>query len=501
VISAGIGNDSGPVSAIGVENDERRVPTGIAGLDEVLCGGLLPGRTYLVRGGPGVGKTALGLHFLVEGLGRGERVAFLSHGTTTEMILGDARSLGLDASGIEFLDFTPGADFFAQSRSYDLFASPEVEGDAFASEVVARFEALQPRRVFLDALTLVRHLSSDPVDFRRYAQAFLSFLTGAGATVIFASGSSDRGADEDLQFMADGVINLDYSPTMGRTVTISKLRGSGFRLGRHSVKIDDEGLHVFPRLLPEAFGREPVRELVPSGIAQLDAMLHGGIERGAVTLITGPTGVGKTTLGTQFMKEAAARGERSVVYTFEETTTVLCRRSEGISIPFGEMLDEGTLSIVEVEPLHYTPDQFALLVRDEVERREARMVMIDSSSGYRVSMQGEKLTPHLHALCKYLKNMGVTVLLVYEVPEITGEFRVTGADGAVSYLADNIVFLRYVELDGELRRVVGVLKKRTSDFEKKLRELTITSEGVKVGEPLAGLRGILTGLPTPTRVD
>jgi circadian clock protein KaiC len=122
--------------------------------------------------------------------------------------------------------------------------------------------------------------------------------------------------------------------------------------------------------------------------------------------------------------------------------------------------------------------------------------MIDSTSGYRVSMQGDDLVPHLHALCKYLKNMGVTVLLIYEVSQITGEFRVTEAD--VSYIADNIVFVRYVEIEGELRRVVGVLKKRTSDFEKKLRELTITSEGLLVGEPLAGFRGLLSGVPTPT---
>ncbi len=478
-------------------NDGRpvRVATGVAGLDEILHGGLLAGRTYLVRGGAGVGKTALGMHFLVDGLSRGEPVAFLSHGTTVEMLRADAASLGLDAGRVHFLDFTPGPDFFAQSLSYDVFSAGEVEGTAFASGLVERFASLRPTRVFLDALTLVRHLAADVVDFRRYAQAFLSFLTSTGATVMFASGSSDRESDEDLQFMADGVINLDYSADLGRTITISKLRGSGFRLGKHSAKIDDDGFHVFPRLLPETFSGPSDGELVPSGIAELDSMLYGGIERGGITLVTGPTGVGKTTLGTRFIKEAAARGERSVIYTFEESAAVLRRRAEGVGMPVGAMMDAGMLSVVEIEPLHYTPDEFATIVRDEVERREARVVMIDSTSGYRVSMQGEELVPHLHALCKYLKNMGVTGLLVYEVPEITGEFRVTRAD--VSYIADNIVFLRYVEIGGELRRVVGVLKKRTSDFEKVLRELRITGDGLVVGEPLAGFRGILSGVPTP----
>jgi circadian clock protein KaiC len=472
-----------------------RVSSGVSGLDEVLCGGFLGRRIYLVRGGPGVGKTALGLHFLIDGVARGERAAFLSHGSTAEEVDVDAASLGLDPSGIDFIDFSPDPSFFRDSRSYDIFPPSEVEREEFARTLVERFDEIRPTRVFLDSLTQVRHLSEDVIDFRRQAHAFLRFLSSTGATVLFASGSSDRAGDEDLQFMSDGVISLDYSVAFGRTLTVTKLRGSAFRLGEHSAKIDDDGLHVYPRLLPEAYGREIPEEIIPSGLPELDAVLNGGIERGHVTLVTGPTGVGKTTLGTQFIKEAAARGERCVVYTFEETTTVLQRRSEGIGMPIAAMIENQTLSVVEVEPLHYTPDEFALAVRREVEERDARIVMIDSTAGYRLSMQGKDLVPHLHALCKYLKNMAATVILVYEIAQITGEFRVTDSD--VSYLADNIVFLRYVEMDGELRRVVGVLKKRTSDFEKLLRELKIGSDGLTVGEPLAGFRGILSGIPQP----
>ena len=477
-------------------SEPRRLSTGIPGLDEISRGGFLAGRAYLVRGGPGVGKTALGLHFLVDGVRRGESAVFLSHAGDGESIVADAASMGLDATGVRFVDFTPSPDFFSESQSYDVFSPSEVERDSFASELIREIEAAKPTRVFLDALTQVRHLSADLIDFRRQAQAFLRFLTSNGATVLFASGSSARGADEDLQFMSDGVVNLDYSPGLGRTVTISKLRGSGFRLGKHSAKIDDDGFHVYPRLLPETFGRAVPLEPIGSGVEELDAMLGGGIERGAVTLITGPTGVGKTTLATQFVAHATTRGERCVIYTFEESTYVLQRRSEGVGMPLGRMVGEGDLSIVEIEPLHYTPDQFALQVRREVEERDARLVLIDSTAGYRVSLQGEDMVTHLHALATYLKNMGVTTLLIDEVSQITGEFRATDAD--VSYLADNILFLRYVELDGELRRVAGVLKKRTSDFQKTLRELTIGGEGVQLGEPLAGFRGVLSGLPVPT---
>jgi circadian clock protein KaiC len=466
------------------------------GLDEVLYGGLLPGRIYLVRGGPGVGKTALGLHFLSRGIARGEPAVFLSHGSTEQEVRVDAASIGIDTTGISFIDFSPAPEFFREARAYDIFPPSDVERDAFAETLVGQFDAIRPRRVFLDSLTQVRHLSEDLIDFRRQAHAFLRFLSSTGATVIFASGSSERVADEDLQFMSDGVVNLDYSVTLGRTVTVNKLRGSAFRLGEHSAKIDDDGLHVYPRLLPERFGRPVPEEVIPSGIDELDDVMNGGIERGQVTLITGPTGFGKTTLATQFVREACERGERAVIYTFEETLEVLRRRSEGVGMKVGDLIEHGALSVIEVEPLHYTPDQFAIEVRHEVEQHDARVVMIDSTAGYRLSMQGKELVPHLHGLCKYLKNMGVTVLLIYEISQITGEFRVTDTD--VSYLADNIVFLRYVEMDGELRRVVGVLKKRTSNFQKLLRELEIAADGLKVGEPLAGFRGILSGIPLPT---
>jgi circadian clock protein KaiC len=472
-----------------------RVSTGVAGLDEVLSGGLLPRRIYLVRGGPGVGKTALGLHFLATGVARGEPVVLLSHGATEAEIRRDASSVGIDTTGISFIDFSPAPEFFRDAQAYDIFPPADVEQDEITSTLVEQFEEIQPKRVFLDSLTQVRHLAPDLVDFRRQAHAFLRFLSSTGATVIFASGSSDRTADEDLQFMSDGVVNLDYSVSLGRTVTVNKLRGSSFRLGRHSARIDDDGLHVFPRLLPETFERTVADEVLPSGIDELDALLNGGIERGHVTLISGPTGVGKTTIATQFVTEACGRGERAVIYTFEETIDVLRRRSEGVGMRVREMIESGALSVVEVEPLRYTPDQFAIEVRREVEERDARTVVLDSTSGYRLSLEGQDLVPHLHALCKYLKNMGATVLLIDEVGQITGEFRVT--DSEVSYLADNIVFLRYVEMDGELRRVVGVLKKRTSDFQKLLRELSITADGLTVGKPLAGFRGILSGIPQP----
>jgi circadian clock protein KaiC len=292
--------------------------------------------------------------------------------------------------------------------------------------------------------------------------------------------------------MADGVIHLDFA-VEGRTLGVSKFRGSDFRSGLHAMKLSATGAEVFPRLLPESYRQKFDAEALPSGIPELDELLHGGFERGTISVISGPTGVGKTTLGLQFMKEASGRGERSVVYTFEERIDTLVHRAEAVHIPVHAMMERGTLSVVQVEPLQWTPDEFACLVRQEVERNSTRIVMLDSTAGYRLSLQSEDLVGHLHALCKYMQNMGVAVLLVSEIEAITGEFRATKA--GISYLADNIVFLRYLEIQGELRRAIGVLKKRLSSFEPTLREIEITRYGIKVGKPLTELRGILRGMP------
>jgi circadian clock protein KaiC len=222
-------------------------------------------------------------------------------------------------------------------------------------------------------------------------------------------------------------------------------------------------------------------------------MLHGGMTRGMVTIISGPSGVGKTTVGVQFMKEAAGRGEHSVVYLFEEWVESFVHRCEAINIPVRAMVELGTLSVVQVEPLRYSSDEFNHLVRREVEEHNARIVMIDSLAGYQLCIRGGNIVTHIHALTRYLKNLGVTALLINEVEAVTGEFHAT--ELGISYLADNIIFLRYLEMQGELHKAIGVLKKRMTDFEQSLRELEITRYGLKVGKPLRGLRGILTGTP------
>ncbi|MEN8446490.1 MAG: ATPase domain-containing protein, partial [Cyanobacteria bacterium J06555_13] len=221
----------------------------------------------------------------------------------------------------------------------------------------------------------------------------------------------------------------------------------------------------------------------------------GGIERGTVTILSGPSGVGKTTTGLQFLTAASGRGDRAVLYTFEEEVINLVNRAAAINIPAKEKVSKGDLSIVKIEPMQYAPDEFAALVRREVENHETQIIMLDSISGYSLTMEGDDLVSHLHALCKYLTNMGVTVLVINETESLAGGDLKATEDG-FTYLADNLILMRYMERheDGqvELRKNISVVKKRLSDFEKTLREFKITTEGIKVSRPLEGLDGILS---------
>ncbi|MFB6082547.1 MAG: ATPase domain-containing protein [Halanaeroarchaeum sp.] len=238
------------------------------------------------------------------------------------------------------------------------------------------------------------------------------------------------------------------------------------------------------------------RETISSGVDALDDLLHGGIERGTISIISGPSGVGKTTTGSLFAKEAARQGERSVIYLFEESKPTFVHRSEALGVPVTEMADDGSLAIHEVEASTVSPQEFAASVRTEVEDRNAQMVVVDGIDGYRLSVQGtgDAVLRSIHSLGRYLKNMGTTGIFVSEVRTITGEFTITEEEH-VSYLADTILFLRYLEYHGELRKAIGVLKKRASDFERTLREFEIREGGVYLGDPLTGLRGILQGTP------
>lgn len=470
----------------------NKISTGVSGLDEILHGGLIPKKSYLIKGGPGTGKSTFGYHFLERALNDGEEVLYITLGETRENIISSAGQFGIDLSKAHFLDLTPEEDFYKNTRAYSVFSSAEVEQEPIVKSIVETVEEHKPTCVFLDSITMLKTVNQDPFQMRNMALSFIQFICNQGATLLITSEAFEQSADKDAAFWVDGIIQLEYSSTW-RKISINKYRGSDFQHGNHAFKIEDKGISVYPMLQPQKYDRSYLSEPISTGIDELDKLLHGGIEKGTVTIISGPTGAGKTNFGLQFAKEAASRGERSVVYTFEESVEVLIKRSESISVPVRSMIENGNLKIVPVEPLSYSPDEYSSIVRRDVEENDTKIVIIDSVGGYGLSIREENTLERLHALTVYLQNMGVTTLLVLESKNITGQFETTRMNA--SYLADNVIFLRYLELNGELRKAIGVLKKRLSDFERSIREFEITAEGLKVGKKMTNLRGILTGMP------
>lgn len=478
-------------------NRQKRLSTGITGLDEILNGGFLAKRTYLVRGGPGTGKTTLGFHYLISGVKSNEKSIFITLTESKNKLKEDAKNRGFNLKNIKFVDLSPSSKFIEENRDYNVFPSNEVEQKPLINEIIKKIKENRPNRVFFDGLTQLRYLSSDSFQFRKQILSLVQFAVNQNITLLISSEASKNSPDDDLQFMCDGVINLEYTNNK-RIFYVSKFRGSNFQNGTHSMKIKQEGIKVYPKLKTQKQKIEYEHESISAGVPEIDELLHGGLERGTTTVLSGPSGVGKTTLGIQFMKEASGRGERSVIYAFEEGTETILKRTESINIPVRKMVEKETLSIVKVDPLEYTPDEFTHKVKEEVEDHKTKIVMIDSVSGYKLAFENiandnAEMVRNLHALTDYLTSKGVTVLLINEIENITGDFKVT--ELGISYMADNIIFLRYLEMEGELKKSIGVLKKRLSDFENKMRQFKITQYGIKVGEPLTQLRGILTGNP------
>lgn len=489
-------------------NGRQMVSTGVSGLDEVTDGGLTVHRSYLLRGGPGSGKTTLTEQFLLAGAAMGESVLYVSLTSPEAEVRADAALTGLALDAVAVLDLSPPSASLAEGDVDELLTADDAHHPSMVHSILTAASEQRPRRVVVDSMTHLREDAEDADEFRRHTVALIRALTGLPATVMFTSESGSQNPDDDLQFLADGVISLEASGQRSR-ITVSKLRGTAFRRGAHSARLATGGLQVFPRLEPEwhappapddpssAAGsgvRRPFEHL-GFGVPELDEMVHGGLVRGTVTLLSGPSGVGKSTLGGQFVQEAAGRGERAAALLFDEDAATFVHRCESLSIPVDRMIEQGTLVLHPIEPSAYSPDEIAAMVRDEVENHHTSVIMLDSISSYRFAVaDDDKLGPHLHALANYLRRWGVAGLLIDEVPALTGAFQIS--EHQVSYLADTVMFLRYLELRGGLRKAVGVLKKRTGEFDADLRELSFTPYGIKVGGPLTQLQGILSGIPT-----
>lgn len=471
----------------------ERVSVGVTGLDEILEGGLIRQRAYLVRGGPGRGKTTLGLHFLSTP-DNGHSALFIGFQESETQLRKNAESVGIDVSAINFLSLAPDEHFFIDQQSYDVFASADVEQEPLARAVIEAVEQHAPSRIFVDSLSQLRFLSADIFQYRKQVLSLLRYLTGQGATVLFSSESTTEFPDDDLQFMADGVISLDRG-AKSATAQVTKFRGSAFRRGAHQMRVNNEGFSVFVAPVPpKSKLTDEERWRWRSGVNKLDGILNGGIEAGTVSLITGPSGVGKSTMASLFAAEAAKQGRCAAIFLFEEEVATFMRRAKSLHIDLDEPCRDGRVLIEQVEPMRYLADEFAERVRRHVEEDQVELVVLDSVAGLELALDGEDIKDRLHAFAKSLARIGVSVVLINETEMMMGHFRVS--ERGISYLSDNVIFLRYMEIGGELKKVMGVLKKRLSSFDSCLYTFEIGPPGaLAIGEPVNGLRGVLIGTP------
>jgi len=478
--------------------------TGIGGLDDILCGGFTPHRLYLVEGVPGSGKTTLALQYLLEGARQGEPVLYVTLSETEEELRAVSRSHGWDLSGVTIRELVPPEESLQPAEQYTMFHHAEVELSETTRTILTDVERLKPARLVFDSLSELRLLAGDPLRYRRQLLALKQFFRGRGCTVLLLDDLTSTGRDLQVQSIAHGVLVLEQLlPEYGadrRRLRVLKHRGRRFRGGYHDYIISGGGLQVFPRLVAAEHRTVLGEEKFSSGIAELDTLLGGGLERGTSTLLVGAAGTGKSSLAAQFVAAAAERGQASVMCIFDESKNVLLTRMRGLGVNLDAHVDAGRVEIRQIDPAELTPGEFASNIRKGVEERGARIVVIDSLNGFLNAMPCERfLTIHLHELLMFLGERGVATLLVGAHQGMIGNAMITPIDA--SYLADAVVLLRYFEARGEVRQAISVIKKRGGQHERTIREFGLEPEGIQVGPPLVGFRGVLTGVPVERATD
>lgn len=471
--------------------------SGVSGLDEVLQGGFTRDRLYLVEGAPGSGKTTMALQFLLEGAKRGETVLYVTLSETVVELKAVAAAHGWSLDGVHIEEVIPSESILNPEEQYSIFHPSDIEMGATTKGILSAVETLRPTRVVLDSLSELQLLASTTLLYRRQVLALKQFFASRSCTTIFLD---DRTVgDDDLQTrsIAHGVITLermatDYGGTR-RRLEVLKYRGIAFREGRHDYKIQYGGLVVYPRLIASESREMTSRAQFSSGISELDSLLGGGIEEGSSTLIAGPPGTGKSTLASQFVMACLAREHRAAMFVFEESASNLLNRADKVGIDLRSYLASQKLTLRQVDPAQLTPGEFICLVCDAADQG-AKVIVIDSLNGFLQSMPSEKmLATHMHELLTYLGQRGVVTILVGVQQGMFGGNMSTQVDA--SYIADNVVLLRYFEAVGEVQQAISIFKKRGSQHERTIRRISISSAGIEIGPVLRQFHGILTGVP------
>jgi circadian clock protein KaiC len=472
--------------------------TGIEGLDDILNGGLPRNHLYLLEGDPGTGKTTMALQFLLAGVKAGEKALYVTLSESKRELEGVASSHGWDMSQVPIFEMTPSEEQLTSEAQYTVFHPSDLELSDTTNSVLEQVEKIGPKRVVFDSLSELRMLAREPLRYRRQILALKHYFAGRNCTVLLLD---DRTADDNdlqLQSIAHGVLMLQSLErefgVKRRRLEVRKLRGWRYREGFHDFNIETGGVKVYPRLIASEHKPGFDRKLICSGVPQLDAIFAGGIHSGTSTLLMGPAGCGKSTISMQYARAAAERGERAVIFSFDETTETMLERARGLNMELDSHIDSGRIVVQQIDPAELSAGEFVSRARSFAENDGTTVMVIDSLNGLLNAMPGEEfLLLQLHELLSYLNQQGLATLMTLAQAGIVGSQMGSPVD--VSYLADSVLLFRYFEAGGTVRQALSVVKKRTGAHERTIRELTFGSNGIIVGRALDEFEGILTGVP------
>ena len=479
------------------------VPTGVPGLDPVLAGGYAENRVHLIEGQPGSGKTSMALQFLMDGARQGELGLYVTLSETTAELCAVAASHGWTFDGIEIFEMVPPELALDPNAHQTVLYSSELELGETVRMVMAEVARVKPKRLVFDSLSEIRLMSQGSLRYRRQVLALKHFFLQLGCTVLMLDDLTSEQDDLNLHSISHGVLRLEQVAALygaeRRRLRCIKMRGTKFRGGYHDFTIERGGLRVYPRLVAADHHVEFAADVVGSGVPALDALVGGGLDRGTSTLIIGPSGSGKSSLSLQFVHAALQRGESALILVFDEVRSVFLRRAQGMGFELKPFLDQGLLHLRQIDPAELTPGELTAAVRDAVESYGARIVVLDSLSGYLNAMPEEHfMMLQMHEMLSYLNQQGVVTILVLAQHGMVGHM---ASPVDLTYLSDAVVLLRFFEAGGKLRRALSVLKKRTGRHEETIREYRISARGIAVGGALTEFQGVLTGVPTYIGAD
>jgi circadian clock protein KaiC len=469
----------------------ERLTTGVTGLDLVVGGGLPEGGLLFLGGPPGAGKTLLS-----------EQIAFHQASEGHSSLIVTALSEPHDkmirhAEGFRWFDWSRVG---REVEFLSLYQTIQDEGLSGAMDLILRtVHERQATLLVFDGFRGLRDIGGDELSVRRFVFELGGKLGLLGATCLLVGEYVRDGMEHYPELaIADGIVMLSndvVGVSHQRWLEVVKLRGTDFLTGRHRFEIGPDGIVVFPRqasLVREAEYTIGAERLA-IGVPGLDAMIGGGLRAHSVSLLLGTPGTGKTLLALHFLAQSARQGERAIMVTFHESPAHLRAQAEGLGLVEPELFDSGMIQIMHEVPVELNVDRVAASIRAELERGGVRRLAIDSLTNFEYALDAAIQADYLTALTTYLRTQRVTTLLVKEIAELAGA-PLTLAGLTVSVTVDNILLLRHVELDGQLERVVSVIKIRDSDFDTTVRRYRIGPDGVTIGEPMRGVEGVLMGL-------